>query len=356
MIEGAEGAIWITERNYGWYIAAYLFFGGLAAGTYLTGAVAELAGERSDDRTVRTSMRALGQWGMLLSLSAIGAGMAFLLVFHLGAPLRALLFPVLFVNTGSWLVIGTWVIVLFTALVAGQILWSLWGRQPAGVSAFPRTATRRLQRRLGVPIEGWLLRAATATDPGPTGRLALHGVGGVLAVVTAAYTGLKLGYVSGVVPLWNGTYLPALFLASALSIGLAATVGSAVMFEGLEGVRATAFSVADDAILLVELAVVALLVSALATGGPGAVASYERLTGEFGVVFWGVVVGVGLIAPLVLSAALLFIERRPAIVGEKRLERVVRGGYVAKFGLVVIGGIALRYLVIAVAIHAPLNV
>ena len=356
MIEGAEGAIWITERNYGWYIAAYLFFGGLAAGTYLTGAVAELAGERSDDRTVRTSMRALGQWGMLLSLSAIGAGMVFLLVFHLGAPLRALLFPVLFVNTGSWLVIGTWVIVLFTAVAAAQTLWLLWGRQPVGASAFPRAVTARIERRYGVPIDGWLTRLATASDPGRTGRLMVHGLGAVLAVVTAAYTGLKLGYVAGVVPLWDGTYLPALFLASALSIGLAAAVGSAALFDGLDGLQATAFSVADDAILVVELTVVALLVSTLAAGGPGAVASYERLTGEFGAVFWGGVIAAGLVAPLVLSAVLLFVERRIDVGDSERFTRLVRGGYVAKFGLVVFGGIVLRYLVIAVALHAPINV
>lgn len=355
-MEGAEGFVWITERNYGWYIAVYLFFGGLAAGTYLTGVAAELLRGRSTDRTVRGSMRSLGQWGLLLSLFSIGAGMAFLLVFHLGAPLRSLLFPVLFVNTGSWLVIGTWVIVLFTAVVAAQILWLLWGGRPIGTSAFPRVATGRIERRYGVPIDSWLTRLATASDPGRAGRLLLHGVGAVLAVVTAAYTGLKLGYVAGVVPLWNETYLPALFLASALSIGLAAAVGSAVLFDGLEGLRATAFSVADDVVLVVELLIVILLVSTLAAGGPGAAASYERLTGEFGAVFWGIVVAAGLIAPLVISAAILLIERRTDVHEDERLRRFVRGGYVAKFGLVVIGGIALRYLVIAVAIHAPINV
>ncbi|MEF8937221.1 MAG: hypothetical protein V5A32_04630 [Halovenus sp.] len=52
------------------------------------------------------------RWGAVIGVIAIAVGGVALLS-HLGAPVRALTFPVLFSNFGSWLVIGTWFIVLF---------------------------------------------------------------------------------------------------------------------------------------------------------------------------------------------------------------------------------------------------
>ncbi len=355
-MDSPDGLIWLAEQNYGWYIAAYLFFSGLAGGAYLTGFVADLFGRRAADATTRRSMRAISQWGVVLALGAVGAGMVHLLVFHLGAPLRALLFPILFVNFGSWLVIGTWIIVGFSVVAALQALWLLWGAEPVGRSSFPRAISRWIEGRSGVPVDTWLARLADWTAPGRRGRLAVSAVGSALAVGMVAYTGLKLGYVSTTVPLWDGTVLPFLFLASALSIGLAATIGATALFEGVHDTRITAFSVADDAIILGEILVLALLLTTLASGGPGAVAAFELLTVEYGLVFWGGVVTVGLALPLALSVGLIAIERRVDVSSSERLTRFVRGVYTVKFGFVVLGGIALRYLVIAAAYNAPLSV
>lgn len=356
MMDNPDGYIWFLEQNYGWYIAVYLFFSGLAGGAYLTGFTADLLNGRAKDEATRRSMRAVAQWGVLLSIAAVAAGMFFLLFFHLGAPLRALLFPVLFVNFGSWLVIGTWIIVLFAAVAALQALWLLWAQEPVGKSSFPRTATQELEKRSGVPIDRYLSRLSGRTYPGRRVRLTVSAVGSALAVGMIAYTGLKLGYVSETVPLWNGTLLPLLFLTSALSIGLAATVGVTALFEGLRGTRVTAFSIADDVIILGEIAVIAVLLLTLSSGGPGGVAAFELLTSEYGLVFWGGVVALGLAVPLLISAGLVFVERRTDVHRSYRREKLVRGAYTAKFGFVVLGGVALRYLVIAAAYNAPVSV
>ena len=366
MIDGTDGLVWLTQQEYGWYIAAYLFFSGLAGGAYLTGVAADVVGRRAGDASTKRSMRPITQWGVVLSLMAIAAGMFFLLFFHLGAPLRAMLFPLLFTNFGSWLVIGTWIIVLFTTVAALQALWLLWhpnritvkGRvrdDPVGTSGFPRRITTRIEAWSGIPLDTGLARVAVRTDPGRAGQLVLSGVGSGLALGMVAYTGLKLGEVSATVPLWDGALLPFLFLASALSIGLAATVGATILFEGIDGVNVTAFSVADDAVILAEIVVLTLLLATLSSGGPGAVAAFELLTAEHALVFWGGVVAVGLVLPLGLSVALIAVERRVDLHASERLARFVRGAYTMKFGFVVLGGVALRYLIIVAAYNAPLT-
>ena len=366
MMDSPDGLVWLTQQEYGWYIAAYLFFSGLAGGAYLTGFAADLFGWRSGDEATEQSMRAITQWGVILALGAVAAGMFFLLFFHLGAPLRAMLFPVLFVNFGSWLVIGTWIIVLFSIVAVLQALWLLWdphrltatGRVRGGLtgtSAFPRRITAWIETRGGVPIDTWLTRLAAWTNPGRTGRLALSGVGSALALGMVAYTGLKLGYVSATTPLWDGTLLPFLFLASALSIGLAATIGVTALFEGIHGTKVTTFSIADDVIILGEVVVLVLLLATLASGGPGAIAAFELLTTEYGLLFWGGVVTIGLALPLALSVLLIAVERRADVHASERLGQLVRGAYTMKFSFVVLGGVALRYLVIAAAYNAPLT-
>lgn len=73
-MDSPDGLIWMSQQEYGWYIAAYLFFSGLAGGAYLTGFFADLFGWRSDDASTERSMREITQWGVVLSLSAIAGG------------------------------------------------------------------------------------------------------------------------------------------------------------------------------------------------------------------------------------------------------------------------------------------
>ena len=354
MFESPDGMIWLLDQHWDWKIAVYLFFGGLAGGAYLTGVVAELLGLRSEGPDRKTAMQRMGQWGMITAVAAIAVG-GIILFTHLGAPLRALLFPVLFVNFGSWLVIGTWVIVLFAVVAAIQAFWLIWGPENAGgFSSFPAKITAWIEDRSGVPLDTWVRKLASWTHPGTSIRLGVHALGSVLAVGLIVYTALLLSDVAWLVPVWDRSLLPFLFLASGLSIGLAATAGLTAFFEGLEGTSITGFSLLDDVVILGEIAVLALLVRSLTGGDPAAIASYETITGEFALLFWGGIVVLGLVGPLVLSAAILLLEWRTDVHASDRLERIVRGVYTAKFGFVVLGGLFLRYLILFTAVKAPL--
>ncbi|ELY68651.1 anaerobic dehydrogenase transmembrane subunit [Natronobacterium gregoryi SP2] len=349
-----DGLIWLPEGHWDWKIIVYLFFGGLAGGAYLTGLLADVMGYRSSDESLADSMRDTTRWGMLAAIVAIAVG-GIVLFSHLGAPLRALLFPVLFVNFGSWLVIGTYTLILFTLIAVIQLFWLVWGHDDGErPSMFLRQITGWIEETVGLPIDTWLARLATWSNPGTTGRLAVHVVGAFFSVLLVVYTALLLSDVSWLVPAWDGTLLPFLFLASGLSIGMAATAGLTVVFEGLEGTRITTFSLIDDAVILFEIVVLALLVSALASGGPASLASYELLMNDYALLFWGGVVAVGLVLPLVLSGALLVVERQKDVHGDDGLRKMVRRVYTTKFTFVVLGGLALRFLALMMGVSAPL--
>ena len=310
-----------------WAIGAYLFLGGLSGGAYVTGAVADYLHSRGTSSSARS---VTARAGMLVSFLAIAAVGVVLLVFHLGQPLNAFeLWRI--TNTDSWMAIGVWIITLHTAVVLTQLSWAVGGE--AGV----------ITRALG-PID----HVARWFEQAPTRRLAVHVVGVPLAVVLITYTALLLGAAAPVVPLWHPTLLPALFLVGGLSIGISGTLLVTVLTSGTAGV--TEFSLADDVLLIAELGVLAALLQYLATADGAARRSYEVLTETFVVEFWGMVVGVGILFPLVLSAGLVFIHRRGRTL-DRRLDTTI---YATKFGSVVIGGMFLRFSLLYAAMNVPI--
>ncbi len=159
------------------HVALYLFFGGLAAGTFIVAVVADLLGLWS--ARARVTARAAA-YGMLPVLALAG----FFLTAHLGKPERGMAFPVFFTNYNSWMTRGGWIVGASALLmVAYAALWYF------GAGAV-------LRRVVGV-----------------VGRAPAAGLG--------LYTGLLLSG-SGYVPLWSREYLPLLFLNSGVNTGLAA--------------------------------------------------------------------------------------------------------------------------------------
>lgn len=355
MTQEADGLIWMLEHHWDLKIAIYLFFGGLAGGAYLTGFASDVMSLRREGEAAE-AMRATSRWGLIAAVVGIAVG-GIVLFTHLGAPLRALLFPVLFVNFGSWLVIGTWTIVLFTVLAMIQAFWQIWGqRDDEDPSVFPRWITRWLQTRSEVPIEDWLTRLAAWSRPSTTVRLAIGVVGAFFGVLLIVYTALLLSDVSWLVPAWDGTLLPLLFLASGVSMGIAATAGLTAIFQGVFGTGVHELSLVDDLVIIGELAVLGTLVWTLSQGGPAALATYDLLMTDMATLLWGGVIAVGLVLPLLLSAALLVAERRMDLHADDRLQRLAKATYTAKFGLVVLGGLMLRYVALFMAVKAPLAV
>ncbi|MGH7265575.1 MAG: NrfD/PsrC family molybdoenzyme membrane anchor subunit [Candidatus Rokuibacteriota bacterium] len=158
------------------HVPLYLFLGGLAAGTFVVAAVADLAGLAS--RRAGTVAR-LGGYAVLPVLALAG----FFLTAHLGKPERGLAFPLFFTNYNSWMTRGGWIVgasAPFMVVYAG--LWYL------GVAP----GLRRIVGLVGL---------------GPAAGLGL-------------YTGFLLSG-SMFVPLWDREYLPVLFLNSGVNTGLA---------------------------------------------------------------------------------------------------------------------------------------
>lgn len=158
------------------HVPLYLFFGGLAAATFVVAVLADLVGLRS--RRAAATAR-VGAYAAVPVLTLAG----FFLTSHLGKPERGLAFPVFFTNYESWMTRGGWIVGSSAPLlVLYAALW-YFGAGPAW---------RRVIGVVGIPP----------------------------AVGLSFYTGFLL---SGAhfVPLWSREFLPPLFATSSLNTGLA---------------------------------------------------------------------------------------------------------------------------------------
>jgi protein NrfD len=323
----------LPAEFWGTSIGIYLFLGGLAGGAYVAGAVADLLSTRQPER--KESYFATARWSMVIAVVAISIG-GLLLLAHLGEPLNVLKFW-LFTNSQSWMTIGIWVIILFTALAALQALWLGFGREHGfSVNISPIDSLAQLTR------------------PSESIRRAITAFGIVMGVLLAVYTALLISAAGDIVPLWDQTWLPLLFLTSSLSIGIAAVFGLTVITQGFLDTGVQEFSLADDVIILAELGVLGVLMWTLKNGGPTAVETFQYIMNDGWLLFWGGVVGVGLVGPLVLSGVLLGIEGRCDLHRNTIMCRRATSICAVKFGMVVVGGLLLRLMIILGALNVPI--
>lgn len=166
-----------------------------------------------------------------------------------------------------------------------------------------------------------------------------------LAVVVVAYTGLLLQGVGGVA-LWRSPLVPALFVLSSASCGIAILFAAscAVESEGRAVRLAHVLLRVDAVVIVLEAAAAALFAGlALADGHPGVVAPMQRLVeGDLATLWWLGFVGCGLIAPLAVE---LGVERRGP-----SARRVL----VAAAVLVLVGGFCLRAGIVEAGAHREL--
>ncbi|MGM0372337.1 MAG: NrfD/PsrC family molybdoenzyme membrane anchor subunit [Halobacteriota archaeon] len=359
MVLAESGVIWVPRVHWGPFIATYLFLGGVSGGSYVTSVIADLLQGRAANDAERTSRGETARWGAILAILSIAIGTAALLS-HLGAPLRALTFAWNFTNYGSWLVIGTWLIVVYSMLATIDAVWVLFGGEKKGAtggSYFPRKILGWIRIGGEPVILNVLDRFADITRP--PGRLhpTLRVVGAFLGLGVIVYTSMLLSDL-WTCPLWNRTYLPPLFLMSGVSTGLAATVAMPTIFDGLtETVHQ--FSLADDVLIVVELGILLTFYNFLQgrTGCMASQATVESLNSVFSMPFWVGVVGLGLLTPLAMSlvmtgaSALFDLDER-----SHTWHQIFRAGYVLKYSLVLVGGFFLRYVIIFAAVKLPLTV
>lgn len=363
MTDVATGSdlLWIARGHWEIFITTYLFLGGLSGGAYLTSvASSELFRPRAEGPAELFACEETSRWGAVVGVLAIAVG-AMALLYHLGAPLRALAFPILFENFGSWLVIGTWVIVLFSLFVTLEAFWLLFGTahdDPDGLSFFPRWILVWIDDYLPTSwsVLAALDRLADLLRPTGTRRTLVRGVGGLLAAGVIVYTAMLLTDVS-VVPLWNRQYLPIVFLMSGASTGIsAALLGTVASGGGLSRTNHL-FCLADDGLIAVETVTVLGLLSVLASGGPAAERSRELLlSGAYSPHFLVGVLALGLVVPFALSMTMTslvkFTDFEETSVGASAFT----GGFAVKYVLVLAGGFLLRYVVIFGAVKQPLGV
>jgi len=261
----APSSTWFTTGpHWGWYIALYFFFGGLAGGSYFLAALIDLFGRRED--------RPLAHLGYYVAFPCVAVS-GLLLTVDLGKPLR---FWHMLIESNTYrpmfkywspMSIGSWVLLTFGLFTLASFLGAL-----AEEDRIPWPALRKL-------------RAPAA--PG----LVVELLGGISGFYVASYTGVLLGVTNR--PIWSDTpLLGMLFVVSAASTSATLMIlvahRSALTLPGLADLhRMERWVVAFE--LLVFIAVVVSLGPVLSAWLNG----------------WGllllIVVAMGMIAPLFLA-------------------------------------------------------
>ncbi len=289
------------QREWGWWIAIYLFLGGIGGGAYTIGATNWLIGDGAEAST------ALGLW---IGFPALAIGSICLLA-DLGSPTRAILAGM---RPGtSWMARGFWIISIFMILAFVHFVLHLF----TGASE-------------------------TAGGQSLLNIIAVAGI--VFAVGTMAYTGILLSTSKGI-PFWRSGAVPVVFVVSALVTGhFTIMLGMALGFGGQEMTEPLRIMALEAAVLvaLEVLAIVFFLQAAFAHPDPRE--SAERILRRR-----SFVVGyflLGLAVPLVL----MILAYRSAAVAGGYLTTIPLG---AALGLV--GGLILRQSVLVCGALPTLN-
>jgi|SRR5680860_187466 len=290
----------VNEVAWGGMIAIYLFLAGIAGGAFLTASLTDLFSKKQYPKVIRS--------GAYIALVTIIVGLG-LLVVDLGRPLSfwKLIFNV---NLGSVMSIGVFIVSGFTALsvVYGYLVW----------------LTAAAQKRIKITSANTEVAATSGKQGIQAFRKPVAVLGVLFSLGTATYTGFLLSAVA-TNNFWHTPFLgiegipfmPILFLVSAASTGLAATLIGVVDCSDL-----ITYKKVDIVLIILEIILISIL---YLTVKP------IFFTGSMATLFWLGVVGIGLIIPLFLS-----------IYGVTKHKNLV----VPVCGMVVIGGLCLRYFIV----------
>jgi len=306
------------QTTWSWLPAIYLFLGGLAAGAFLTTSILRLA---KPDRYKKTVTG-----GVWIAVAALGIGLL-ALVSEVEKPFQAMVLFNSFVNGSSWMTIGAWL--LFATFIV-YVLSAL----------FTTDLT-----------VSWLSKLSKFfIDARPVVNKSLAIIGIPLSLAVAIYTGVLLG-AAPYIPLWNTWLLPVLFTVSAIDTGIAAVTIVMVLSEKEEGKGSvhTVLEFLVVCLVAIEAVVLVVYLMSMQGGGIGQVISAEiMLTGSLMVPFWLLVVIIGLAIPFILALIQVIISR--ARDNKKMVVAIPVLGAVCAL----IGGFALRYVILAAGVHDPL--
>lgn len=282
---------------WGFEIPLYLFLGGFVAGIMVLFGFALIRGGHERRSSVYSGLPLIGL--ILLSMGMLALFLDLehkLYVWRLYVTLEPS-------SPMSW---GAWILLLvYPVLAAGVLL-----RPPA--------------------LALWFLPSlAELSARWRADRSKVRGIGVLstaLGIALGIYTGILLSSL-GARPLWSSALLGPIFLLSGLSAAAAfghMTARDRAESEGLAR--------ADNAFLVIELALIALFLIGLTSAGEAqAQAASLLLGGPFTAVFWALVVGGGILVPLLIQS--LAVTHR------------ITHTPVAPV-LVLLGGLALRFVVV----------
>ncbi|HVJ49490.1 NrfD/PsrC family molybdoenzyme membrane anchor subunit [Desulfitobacterium sp.] len=290
----------VNEIAWGGMIAIYLFLAGVAGGAFLTASLTDLFNKTKFTKVIRA--------GAYIAPIMIIIGLL-LLVVDLGRPFTFWKL-LLNVNFGSVMSIGVFIVSGFSALsvVYGYLVWS----------------SAAAEKKIQITSGNTQVAAASTSKGIQAFRKPVAVLGVIFSIGTASYTGFLLSAIT-TNNFWHTPFLgieaipflPILFLVSAISTGLAATLIGAYDCSDL-----TAYKKTDIVLLIIEIVLISILYLSVKP---------IYFTGSMTALFWLGVVTVGLMVPLLLS-----------IYGVSKHKNLV----VPVCGMVVIGGLCLRYFVV----------
>ncbi|MFH0823080.1 MAG: NrfD/PsrC family molybdoenzyme membrane anchor subunit [Pseudomonadota bacterium] len=251
----------MPESAWGWLIVTYLFLAGAGSGAFLAAVACDLLAP---------------DWSKVMARAGSLAA-------------------------GPLITIGT--LCLVVDLEAG--LWEPWRQVYLVFNPTSMITWGVLILAMFIPVS--FLYALGLNEITPIGKKLtkyvryLEIIGAPLAVCTAIYTGVLIAVVNGV-PFWNTPVMPVLFLASAMSTGLAvAMIGAAII--DVQSIKTLSnFALGHVVFLAVEGAVLMLLVfMSLTRSSEAAVSAGMLISGALSPYFWALVVVVGILVPFILS-------------------------------------------------------
>lgn len=298
------------------YLAWYFLLTGLSAGSFVISAFAYLLGKKE--------LKPLGLIGAYLAPILLLAA-PILLIIDAGKPLR---FWYLFlnVNPGSPLSWGTWLLTIYP-IFSLIYLWHIRKGNEKMIKTFGI---------IGIPV-----------------AISVHG-----------YTGFALA-LTKLTPLWGSAIMPVLFLISAMVSGIGLVMVVAIILNKmsipiskLAGAAANEMAAASDSLPLSEMLnkagkflagfivfdlflVLSEVLVWLTESAEAHELALNLLTGSYSFLFLGVEIVLGALIPLILLL-------------HPKTSRTIGGQAVAS-ALVVIGVVAMRYIVIIGGQSVPFN-
>jgi len=164
-------------------------------------------------------------------------------------------------------------------------------------------------------------------------------IAGIMAFGVAVYSGFVVGFV-GAIKLWNSAIVPILFVVAGVCGGLGILL---LASQGQSVAQITSIARVSFFVLAGYAVFTAIYLWGSSYANTNALDSVRRiLTGEVSMVFWMVVVVIGIIVPLGLIAPFAFSATVSSV------------AYIVAGVCIIIGGIALRYTILKAGVYSPL--